>query len=252
MNAEKTHLEFFLFMRHVPKIRVHTVKNRKYSSVMTVVKGGFEYSYNGGGFTLNEGETVFLPYNSNYSYKTVGEECVILQIVFNICDEQGIIQLCEDPVKSSDTKIAEAMERIVSAGIVPGGSSAFKVTADVYRVLSLFFDKFGDNRESLQIYPALRFIEQNYCEKISVEHLAKLCVLSQSQLRRLFNSETGMSPIEYKNSLRIKAACDMLTFSSQNISEISQALGFENPYIFSRLFKKYMNTSPLRYRKSQK
>ena len=249
MNSDKTYLELLLFMRHNPKVRQHNVVGRSHSSVMTVLKGEFEYTFKGGAFYASKGETVFLPYSSDYTYRVTSEECEILQIVFDICDQNGAVALCEAPFKIADTSICEIMERLVEDGSLPLSKPTFKTVSDMYRILSLLFDKCTDKRTALQIYPALKYIEEYYTEKIAVEHLARLCALSQSQLRRLFNIETGMSPIEYKNALRIKAACDMLKFSSQNISEISAVLGFENPYIFSKLFKKYNEVSPMKYRK---
>lgn len=250
MLAENTHLKFSLFMRHSLSMRNLNIKKRNCSSIMFLAKGKITYTFENGGFELNEGETVFLPYNSTYSYTSSDGEQLLYQMFFNIFSDNKKLQLCKNPIKSDNPKISEIMERTISNGIVPGGASTFKFTSDVYKLLSLFFDETTDKRESLQIYPALQHLEKHYSEKTSVEHLATLCGISESQLRRIFKKEIGMSPIEYKNSLRIKSACDLLEVSNHNISEISEALGFENPYIFSKFFKTHMNTSPLKYRKA--
>jgi len=143
------------------------------------------------------------------------------------------------------------MKDIVNRGGALGSVNLFKLTSDVYSVLSLFFERVRDTREKLQIYPALKLIEEGYNEQIPVSLLAEASALSQSQLRRLFNKEIGMSPVEYKNRLRIKKAADMLLYSGQTIAEISQNLGFKNPYVFSRVFKQSMGISPSEYRKKE-
>ncbi len=112
----------------------------------------------------------------------------------------------------------------------------------------LFFERVRDSREELQIYPALRLLEEHYNEQVSVNRLAEACALSQSQLRRLFQKETGTSPVDYKNHLRIKKAADMLLYSQATVAEISQSLGFKNPFVFSRVFKQLKGVSPKEYR----
>ena len=216
-----------------------------------MLEGEIKYTFNGRSVIVGKGESIVLPHNATYSYLIEPGKTSILQIEFDICDESGKVQLADHPVKNDDPKIVEIMERLVSKGVLPGQKEIFSLTSYVYRILGIFFDKPIDSRESFKIYPALKYLEAHYTEKIVVEQLAKLCLLGQSQFRRVFKKEIGMSPIEYKNSLRIKAACDLLSFSSQNVSEISETLGFENPYVFSKTFKKYMNISPLRYKKAQ-
>lgn len=247
---EKTYLEFLAFMCHEPKFKNWKVKNRRTSSIMTVEKGTFIYEFQGKEFELKSGESIFLPYLSSYSYKITTEQCICHQIMFNIFDAEGKLKLSDNPKKTSDAKVGELIKKIVVQGNSPNQLSPFKFTADFYTVLSMFFEKNIDRREVLRIFPALKYIEEHYAENINLDNLAELCMLSQSQLRRIFKAETLMSPIEYKNSLRIKAALSMLIYSEKNISEISQELGFANPYIFSRTFKEWEGVSPTEFRKT--
>lgn len=247
---EKTYLEFLAFMCHEPKFKNWKIKNRRTSSIMTVEKGTFIYEFQGKEFELKSGESIFLPYLSSYSYKITTNHCICHQVMFNIFDAEGTLKLSDNPKKTSDAKVGELIKKIVVQGNSPNQLSPFKFTADFYTVLSMFFEKTIDRREVLRIFPALKYIEEHYAENINLDNLAELCMLSQSQLRRLFKAETLMSPIEYKNSLRIKAALSMLIYSEKNISEISQELGFANPYIFSRTFKEWEGVSPTEFRKT--
>ena len=169
---EKTYLDFKTFLKHNLQYKRWNVKLRTISSIMTVEKGRFLYEFDGGGFELKEGESVFLPIGSSYSYKVTSSECKCYQIMFNICDENGSI-------------------------------NQFKLTADVYSVLSLFFERVRDSREKLQIYNALKLIEEHYNEPISVSQLANASAMSQSQLRRLFQKETGMTMSAWRKENKI-------------------------------------------------
>jgi AraC-like DNA-binding protein len=248
---EKTFLDFKTFLKHDLKYKRWTVKVRTVSSIMTVEKGTFLYEFDGGGFELKEGETVFLPIGSSYSYKVTTKECLCHQMMFNICDETGVVKLADRPIKTADSRVAELMKEIVRHGSGCGAVNQFKLTANVYAVLSLFFERVRDFREGLKIYPALKMLEEHYNEQLSVGRLAEACALSPSQLRRVFQKETGMSPVEYKNHLRIKKAADMLLYSQATVAEISQLLGFNNPFVFSRVFKQFKGVSPSEYRKQE-
>lgn len=66
-------------------------------------------------------------------------------------------------------------------------------------------------------------------------------------VRRLFKKETGMSPLEYLTSLRMKNAEYLLGIRDENgytIGDVAQMCGFGNALYFSRVFKKYFDCSP--------
>jgi YesN/AraC family two-component response regulator len=51
----------------------------------------------------------------------------------------------------------------------------------------------------------------------------------------------------YQNELLIEKAIDMFKKNDGNVSEVSDALGFSNPFYFSRVFKKITGVSPTTY-----
>lgn len=56
--------------------------------------------------------------------------------------------------------------------------------------------------------------------------------------------------MRYFNELKIKLACQQLDSSTDTVRTIAQSLGFDDPYYFSRLFKKVMGIAPSAYRDS--
>lgn len=72
---------------------------------------------------------------------------------------------------------------------------------------------------------------------------------SPNHFRKLFKNETGITPLTFLHILRIDYAKGLLRRSGQEMSlkEIANSAGFEDPYYFSRLFKKYENKSPKEY-----
>lgn len=95
---------------------------------------------------------------------------------------------------------------------------------------------------------ALLYFNSNFSSPIKISELAARLQVSQQYLARLFKAETGMSPVQYLNRLRIEKAKEAMRESAVNISEAALAAGFDNLYYFSRLFKQLEGMSPSAYR----
>lgn len=110
-----------------------------------------------------------------------------------------------------------------------------------YRSIKEFFLKDYVNQ-------SINYMLQHLDRKLKLEDLADVVKLSVSHYSRLFLQTTGHSPIDYFIQLKIQQACRLLDNTTWNIGEISRELGFDDPFYFSRLFRKVMNMSPRDYR----
>lgn len=96
---------------------------------------------------------------------------------------------------------------------------------------------------------AIKYMQQNLSNTISLDNIAQSAHLSISFFSRKFKKETGYTPIEYFNHLRIQKSCHLLQFSNLRINEVAMEIGIADPFYFSRLFKQQMGVSPIIYRK---
>lgn len=103
---------------------------------------------------------------------------------------------------------------------------------------------------SLVITPALEFIEDHYMQQFNIDYLAELCHWSPTHFRRVFQKIMGTSPLDFVNTKRIVAACDLLRTTEESILNISEAVGFHSISSFNRSFLKIMQASPREYRKT--
>lgn len=115
-------------------------------------------------------------------------------------------------------------------------------------VLNLFrsimnADVSGSEGYSFSIKKAIAFIEENYQSNISLNDVAEAVDISKSYLSTLFKQETGTNFITYLNNFRIEKAKKLLTTTNLKIYEISESVGFMNPYYFSKMFKDFTNLS---------
>lgn len=70
-------------------------------------------------------------------------------------------------------------------------------------------------------------------------------------MSRIFKKATGYTVTEYINIYRIQESQKLLEDTDMSIADVAQAVGYENMTYYNRVFKKYVETSPLQYRKKQ-
>jgi AraC-like DNA-binding protein len=85
-------------------------------------------------------------------------------------------------------------------------------------------------------------------ERWSLDLLAARCHLSTEHLRRLCRRELGRSPMHQVIYLRMQLAAKLLATSDDKIETIAHEVGYENPFVFSTTFKKWVGWRPSEYR----
>lgn len=95
----------------------------------------------------------------------------------------------------------------------------------------------------------MHWVEEHYQQKFSLDELASDMGFSRSYTSRIFRQQTGGGIQEYILTRRIKKSCDLLRYSSLNVTEIAHTVGFTDMTYFITCFKKMLGQSPLQYRK---
>ncbi len=72
--------------------------------------------------------------------------------------------------------------------------------------------------------------------------------MSYSSLRQKLRQLTGAAPAQYLTSLRCDAARKLLCSSEFSVKQIAARVGIDDPYAFSRVFKRHVGLSPQNYR----
>jgi AraC-like DNA-binding protein len=98
----------------------------------------------------------------------------------------------------------------------------------------------------------IAFMQEHLREPVSLDQLAQAAQFSPSHLYYLFKRSTGCAPVEYFLRLKIRSAAREINFSDRPIRDIAETYGIEDPYYFSRLFKRIMGIAPAQYRKRGK
>ncbi|MFC4100275.1 AraC family transcriptional regulator [Paenibacillus xanthanilyticus] len=101
---------------------------------------------------------------------------------------------------------------------------------------------------ALSIADAIAHMTAHYASPMKLGELADLAKLSERQFGRLLRQHTGMSFTAYLQHLRMKAACRLLTESTQRIADVAAAVGYGDLKFFNRLFRAKTGVSPRAYR----
>ena len=102
----------------------------------------------------------------------------------------------------------------------------------------------------LRLRPVINYIDEHYREKIYIEELSAMINVSPDYFTKMFKESIGKTPIDYINGMRVNSAMELLCTTEMPMTEIADSIGFCNPNYFHKIFKQYMMTSPLAYRKS--
>jgi AraC family transcriptional regulator len=94
----------------------------------------------------------------------------------------------------------------------------------------------------------LDYIGDNLAEDLSLGQLAAVAGMSPHYFTELFKNSTGQPPHQYVLLQRIERAKDNITRMNLSITEAGIGAGFPNPSHFARMFRKFVGTSPSRFR----
>jgi transcriptional regulator GlxA family with amidase domain len=96
---------------------------------------------------------------------------------------------------------------------------------------------------------ALERMREGVAEELSLADFAKAAGVSVPHFCVLFKTRTGVPPMLYFTRLRMRHAAELLDSSEATVEEIGSRVGYENPFHFSRAFRRTQGMSPRAYRK---
>lgn len=105
-------------------------------------------------------------------------------------------------------------------------------------------------RAYIKCQALLDYLNNEYHQKIGSKDIQLRFEANYAYLNRIFHRMTGHTIIDYLNLVRIKKAAELIESTGINFSEIGYLVGINDPYYFSKIFKKYTGVSPMQYRKN--
>ena len=231
-------------------------RSKPYGKIQSRLSHGFIYRIKGeAGYFIagryvkaGEGEVVFLPKGSQYEYVTSkGEDNLYTSINF------------EADIENPEFRIYSLKDFPGASNMLLGFSEMWKfgTVADKYKCLSNFYNLLSyvsrldgimnaEHGSYSKIEPAMQYLRLHvYDQSFKTEKLHRLCGISDTYFRRIFISRFNMTPKEYVLKERIGHARLIIESGDfESIKSVSEAVGFNDPLYFSKVFKKVYGFSP--------
>jgi transcriptional regulator GlxA family with amidase domain len=124
-------------------------------------------------------------------------------------------------------------------GVLPGGAA--EVPAEESTPA-------GESDSRQKVRRSIHYMAANLNRPLQVATLASQANVSPSHFFALFKQVTGCPPMDYFTRLRMRHAGELLGSTSASVKEVAAALGYDDPFYFSRVFKAFHHVPPSRYR----
>jgi len=95
-----------------------------------------------------------------------------------------------------------------------------------------------------RLIKTLTLIRDNPAHPWNLREMANMAGMSIPHFTELCRKQTGMPPTTYLIRLRLQRAMDILIREQLNVAETARAVGYDDPFYFSRLFRKHMGIPP--------
>lgn len=121
--------------------------------------------------------------------------------------------------------------------------------------LAVLLDKYATDKEEGEfdgMSLAVRFINENITENISVDAVARAANMSKYHFCRSFKRAVGLTVMEYILKTRVMLAKGMLSSTDEPVLRVSEECGFSSVGYFCRAFKSEVGLTPLAYRKEKR
>ncbi len=107
----------------------------------------------------------------------------------------------------------------------------------------------GTNEGFERIACAVQHMNKSYNDNCSLEDYAAMCAMSKFHFIRVFENVVGVTPLAYRNNIRLQHAADLLLEERLTVEEIGSLTGFSCASYFSSAFKQKYGLSPKQYQK---
>lgn len=260
-NTRFNFSKLVMFRHDVPE-RDCAFSFRGVNNVYLILDGKYRYLHPDGGVVEAKArDIILLPYGSAYRRVILSGDdfgCGLC-LDFRMVGEDGqelVFPPYVTPLTTDNDGYYERLYRkAMKSQLDARGGFAFRST--VYEIFDKIFaeaDRFPPGSPWHDIAPAINMVERSPRNNSTVTELAALCNLSETRFRQLFKAYTGgMNPIEYRNSLRVGKAKELLSVNPlYSLENIADMLGFYDAPYFIRTFTKFAGMTPNEYRKGVK
>lgn len=234
-------IDVFHIMRTKTKYRT---PKRPFHILTKRINGYTDMTFGSESFRITTNNLLYIPANTEYVRHGDGDE-EIIAIHFNIANKEFFTPLS---INIDEEKCNKAFEEIYRLWNEKKKGFKYKSAAVLYEYLSTIILDEHKSNEYDKLKESINYIENNLTQKLTISNLAKTCALCETQFRKLFKKEYGVSPVKYINRLRVNKAISMLYSGHYSMGEIAEQCGFSTQKYFNKIFYSEIGKSPSQYK----
>lgn len=154
----------------------------------------------------------------------------------------------DEEVRKRYGRVVKEYEKKESFAVAGIRCAVFELMLDLFRRFGQPCDHQAESKSSFEfVRKAMEYIKEHIGEKLTVSDIATNSGFSKFYFLRRFREATGMTVVEYINTLRCEYAKELLNNGQYNIKQTALMCGFENFSYFTNVFKKYTGVLPSEY-----
>lgn len=228
-------------------------KTKDYPGLIFHLSGVAEFKINGSPYIVSNGSILHGCANSEMFKRVIGEEpWEYILILYEIADESEDVCLSNEHFQlqiGESQIIVDLLDKIWKTHKKLDDLSIFEANTLFRRILQeIFFRCKNNNSLDNEYEKIIEYIECHYMEDLTVSEIAEKFSITENRITYIFKKYTGAGIKEYIIMFKINIAKELLKTTNLQIVEISQKVGFEDQFYFSRIFKKKCGISPLNYK----
>ena len=232
---------------------------RKDYQMIIIAKGGAVFLHHGKEIILSGGEMILIPPFVRNEYRYIDYAHAMWIHFTGTAAEKIVRQYDIEPFckyRISDTThffvyaekiVKEFQLRKVGFMNNCNGYLLHILTLVKRRIDAEFFSE--NHRAVPDLTLAIEEMQTDFSKNRNISEYAEMFNISVSYFIHLFTQQFGGSPYQYLLSIRISQAKYLLTETNMRINDIAKNIGYDDPFYFSRIFKKHIGVSPSAYRK---
>ena len=235
----------------------YTASPRPFHSIALMLRGSGELYYRGQSVPVGCGDVFLIPQNCTYASRWIPENGGVSMFSMHFSFEKQLSDFAENfyPVQKYRAEnfngLIEKYEKL--RGLLADERGAAASAGCFYKLIGDILPKFDCEKRiaNERVQPAVDYIAENCTKELSVGELAGLCYLSEPRFFALFKAATGLAPIAYKNTVRLKKAANyLISRPDKSVEAVAEALNYSSPAYFIREFRKAFGATPAVYRKT--
>ncbi len=225
------------------------------------IQGNGKFLNNSNIYRINPGSFFITPPECDHSimtddnYKPLSYYAVLIELDKNDSEIKKLIT-GEMLIKQSydiGTKYRFFFEELKEKGLSQNSNLQKSASHQLISFLYTLVEKrdFHFNEPgSIHIENALKIMQNNITNDLTLEDITLNLNLSDSYFIRLFKRKMKITPMKYFTKLKVEAATYMLTNTGATVHSIAEKLNFYSEFHFSKVFKQYTGFAPSVYRKN--